>query len=184
MASDLSARLRSHTVRTQPLGVCYEWALRKRREDVVGALDLVLTWRHSGKAFGWLLWRFGKLAPITIERTLSLIEEPPDLDGMTREKLTIRRSTVDGTGLKPKYVVRRLNEDGGEGEPIEGCFVLKPASDPAALIAMKIYAENCHDDLHDRIVAEVELIESRATMELSDTGEANLPYLGGTLVRR
>ena len=86
--------------------------------------------------------------------------------------------------MRPKYVVRRLGEDGSEGEPVDGCFVLKAVEDPAALIAMKVYAENCHDDLHDRIVDVVEGIESKDTMRLSDTGEANLPFLGGTVVKR
>ena len=84
-------RLQSKYVQRQPLGVCYEWALRKRRRDVVTALDMVLAWRHGRRTMDWLVGEFCKLPLATSEQTLQLMKRPPDLDGMTREKPTIIR---------------------------------------------------------------------------------------------
>jgi len=43
-------------------------------------------------------------------------------------------------GLYEKYDVRK------DGEPVEGCFVLEPEDDEAALEALKAYAKATDDD--------------------------------------
>ena len=43
-------------------------------------------------------------------------------------------------GLYEKYAVTK------DGDPVEDCFVLEPADDPAARIALKAYAVATEDD--------------------------------------
>lgn len=45
-------------------------------------------------------------------------------------------------GLHPKYDVRK----GTTGEPVQDCFVLKPVTDPHALVALRAYAASCEAD--------------------------------------
>lgn len=46
----------------------------------------------------------------------------------------------DSTGLYEKYDVRK------DGEPVEDCFVLEPASDEAARRALEAYAQFTEDE--------------------------------------
>lgn len=57
-------------------------------------------------------------------------------------------------GLYGKYAVFE------DGEPVEGCFVLEPESDPAALAAMKTYAQATDDhELAEDLEAWIAAIE-------------------------
>jgi len=89
--------------------------------------------------------------------------------------------------LYSKYIVRRLRSvkeypkatlvgNSVDVSRVGSPFVLMPSKDPAAMIALKCYADNCETELAEDIKHWIERIE-KADKVLGTQGRRNQPFV-------
>lgn len=79
--------------------------------------------------------------------------------------------------LTRKYVVMAMATEGGfDLDDPDAPFVLKPWKDPAALVALAAYRDNCYPELREELDAWIAVIGAGAVVR-GDVGKRNEPHV-------
>ena len=88
------------------------------------------------------------------------------------------------TELTRRYVVMAMATDAPfDTRDPDGAFVLKPWKDPAALHALRAYAERCYPELGRDLVAWIRAVE-RGPVVRGDIGRRNEEHARGTATKK